>query len=156
MAPNQVSRPMLLCGHPPRLGLLYHQVYQPTSPTGPRASDGPPGQYPHQQPYPIPVGMHPPMLPPFYNDTMGPPRGPPPQQIQQQPPQNVSSLRNNLDPQLRTAGMKRPISSAISANSSDVDDEQGELPASGLTAPWEVLRGLADVAIQRAAKVRKL
>lgn len=92
------------------------------------------------------------MLPPFYNESMGPPRGPPPQQ---QPPHNVSSLRNNLDPQLRTAGMKRPISSAISANSSDVDEEQGELPASGLTAPWEVLRGLADVAIQRAAKVRK-
>ncbi|VDB99587.1 unnamed protein product [Peniophora sp. CBMAI 1063] len=150
--PSTVRPPLDPQGHPV---MAPNQVYhgQPTSPTARGPQDGPPGQYPHQQPYPIPVGMHPPMLPPFYNESMGPPRGPPPQQAQQQqPPQNVSSLRNNLDPQLRTAGMKRPISSAISANSSDVDDEQGELPASGLTAPWEVLRGLADVAIQRAAK----
>ena len=40
-----------------------------------------------------------------------------------------------------------------SPDSSDAEeDENGELPASGLVAPWEVLRGLADVAIQRAAK----
>ena len=54
-------------------------------------------------------------------------------------------------------GTKRhaPSSSNVtSANSSDLDDEEnGELPASGLVAPWEVLRGLADVAIERAAKV---
>jgi hypothetical protein len=44
-------------------------------------------------------------------------------------------------------------SNVTSANSSDIDDdESGELPASGLVAPWEVLRGLADVASQRAAK----
>ncbi|KIJ21916.1 hypothetical protein PAXINDRAFT_159912 [Paxillus involutus ATCC 200175] len=54
------------------------------------------------------------------------------------------------------SGSKRtlpPSSNVTSADSSDVDDEDnGELPASGLVAPWEVLRGLADVAIERAAK----
>jgi len=45
-----------------------------------------------------------------------------------------------------------PISTATSADSEDEDDDGGGLPASGLVAPWEVLRGLADVAIQRAAK----
>ncbi|KAI6162085.1 hypothetical protein EDD17DRAFT_1579833 [Pisolithus thermaeus] len=46
-----------------------------------------------------------------------------------------------------------PSSNVTSADSSDVDDEDnGELPASGLVAPWEVLRGLADVAIERAIK----
>jgi len=46
-------------------------------------------------------------------------------------------------------------SNVTSANSSDMeDDDNGELPASGLVAPWEVLRGLADVAIERAAKAR--
>jgi len=41
--------------------------------------------------------------------------------------------------------------------SSDIDDdENGGLPASGLVAPWEVLRGLADVATERAAKVSLL
>lgn len=54
-----------------------------------------------------------------------------------------------------TAGSKRamPMSNVTSADSSEVEDDDGELPASGLVAPWEVLRGLADVAIQRAAKV---
>ncbi|KAG7099044.1 hypothetical protein E1B28_000922 [Marasmius oreades] len=51
---------------------------------------------------------------------------------------------------------KRPApgsSNVTSAASSDVEDEDsGELPASGLLAPWEVLRGLADVASERAAK----
>ncbi|KIJ68212.1 hypothetical protein HYDPIDRAFT_106363 [Hydnomerulius pinastri MD-312] len=54
------------------------------------------------------------------------------------------------------SGSKRtlpPSSNVTSADSSDVeDDDNGELPASGLVAPWEVLRGLADVAIERAAK----
>ena len=56
-----------------------------------------------------------------------------------------------------SSGSKRPAPSAsnvTSAYSSDHDsEEEGELPASGLVAPWEVLRGLADVAIQQAAKV---
>lgn len=54
------------------------------------------------------------------------------------------------------SGSKRtapPSSNATSADSTDIEDDNGELPASGLVAPWEVLRGLADVAIERAAKV---
>ncbi|KAJ2932671.1 hypothetical protein H1R20_g4425, partial [Candolleomyces eurysporus] len=40
-----------------------------------------------------------------------------------------------------------------SADSSDIeDDDNGELPPGGLVAPWEVLRGLADVAVERASK----
>ncbi|KAG6854237.1 hypothetical protein C0991_009255 [Blastosporella zonata] len=56
--------------------------------------------------------------------------------------------------QNQVSGSKRQATStAASANSSDLEDEDnGELPASGLLAPWEVLRGLADVAIERAAK----
>jgi hypothetical protein len=54
-------------------------------------------------------------------------------------------------------GAKRtfpPSSNVTSADSSELEDEDnGDLPASGLVAPWEVLRGLADVAIERAAKV---
>ena len=52
---------------------------------------------------------------------------------------------------------KRPlaISTATSADSSDVEEDAVELPAQGLLAPWEVLRGLADVAIQKAAKASR-
>lgn len=103
-------------------------------------------------------------LPPFSSiESMGPPRT---------QPSNVSSMRYNpvegsqaaravhrtANGQEATIGTKRaaPTSSNVtSADSSDVEDDDGELPASGLVAPWEVLRGLADVAIQRAAKVRR-
>jgi hypothetical protein len=55
------------------------------------------------------------------------------------------------------SGSKRtapPSSNVTSADSTDnEDDDDGELPASGLVAPWEVLRNLANVAIQREAKV---
>ncbi|KAF9456161.1 hypothetical protein BDZ94DRAFT_1292962 [Collybia nuda] len=96
-----------------------------------------------------------PVLPPFSHiSTMGPP-------VQQG---NVSSLRYQGAENTHARGMARnmasgskrqaPTSSNVtSADSSDLDDEDnGELPASGLVAPWEVLRGLADVAIERAAK----
>ncbi|KAM6498448.1 hypothetical protein JOM56_006396, partial [Amanita muscaria] len=75
---------------------------------------------------------------------------------------HVSSMRfqvpstahlQRLPPKL--SGLKRPLSSShlTSGESSDFDDEDnGELPAQGLVAPWEVLRGLADVASRRAAK----
>lgn len=46
-----------------------------------------------------------------------------------------------------------PSSNVTSADSSGAEDDDEGLPASGLVAPWEVLRGLADVAIERAAKV---
>ena len=102
-----------------------------------------------------------PVLPPFSSiQTMGPPGS---QQsntssVRYHPGDNGQSQRQA--PRHHTAsssiGSKRhaPGSSNVtSADSSDLDDdENGELPASGLLAPWEVLRGLADVAIQRAAK----
>ncbi|KZT30720.1 hypothetical protein NEOLEDRAFT_1126328 [Neolentinus lepideus HHB14362 ss-1] len=46
-----------------------------------------------------------------------------------------------------------PHSTMTSADSTDAEDEEnGDLPAFGLVAPWEVLRGLANVAIEQAAK----
>lgn len=97
-----------------------------------------------------------PVLPPFSSiQTMGPP-------VQQS---NVSSVRyQSSEPGFQrsskhSSGSKRnaPSSSNVtSADSSDFDDDDGgDLPVSGLVAPWEVLRGLADVAIERAAKVAK-
>jgi len=94
------------------------------------------------------------MLPPISSmEAMPPP---------QQQHANVSSMRHQYGDnaqQSRQAskhsGAKRSLPPSIlaSADSSDVEEDDGELPASGLVAPWEVLRGLADVAIQRAAKV---
>ncbi|PSR76665.1 hypothetical protein PHLCEN_2v8262 [Hermanssonia centrifuga] len=112
------------------------------------------GQHGHPQ-----AGPHGTTLPPFSSlETMGPPRG---------QPSNVSSMRyhpgdQHLHVQHRSngpetaSGSKRaaPTPSAVtSADSTDAEEEDGELPASGLVAPWEVLRGLADVAIERAAQV---
>lgn len=101
-------------------------------------------------------GTHSTTLPPFSSlETMGPPRG---------QHTNVSSVRYNTGDQSRLSiggpdsgsGSKRGLSTsnAASADTSDAEEDSGELPASGLVAPWEVLRGLADVAIERAAKVR--
>jgi hypothetical protein len=103
----------------------------------------------------MPPGVHPPTLPPLSSIE---PTGPRAQ------PDNLSSLRHDgghprhFDKQPSVLGGpgvgKRayPVSAATSAASSDDEEDGGELPASGLVAPWEVLRGLADVAIQRAAK----
>jgi hypothetical protein len=73
----------------------------------------------------------------------------------------VSSVRYQEEPRQGgfrvpdpTVGNKRPMpqSTVTSADSSDnEDDDNGGLPASGLVAPWEVLRGLADVAVERAS-----
>ena len=80
-------------------------------------------------------------------------------------PTNVSSMRYIPSDQRQqprangpegASGSKRPApaSSAVtSADSTDAEEEADELPAQGLVAPWEVLRGLADVAIERAAQV---
>ena len=89
-------------------------------------------------------GQHGTTLPPFSAiDSMGPPRS---------HPTNVSSMRYHSAP----SNSKRPApsSNVTSADSTDAEEDDGELPASGLVAPWEVLRGLADVAIERAAQVR--
>jgi hypothetical protein len=67
--------------------------------------------------------------------------------------QNYSRPTNKFPSSTTTK--RQTLSNVPSADSSDVDEEDnGELPASGLVAPWEVLRGLADVAIERAKKVR--
>ncbi|KAI0079627.1 hypothetical protein K474DRAFT_1591918 [Panus rudis PR-1116 ss-1] len=90
-----------------------------------------------------PGSIHGTTLPPFSSlETMGPPRS---------QPANVSSMRYHSS----ASGSKRaaPTSSNVtSADSTDAEEDDGELPASGLVAPWEVLRGLADVAIERAAQ----
>ncbi|KAL6310152.1 hypothetical protein BKA93DRAFT_757710 [Sparassis latifolia] len=128
------SPPLSATGHPTN-DLHPHQHRSPSmmypSP-GASQTRGPPG----------------PTLPPFSSiESMGPP-GPPRSQ-----PTNVSSIRHN--PQLQGASSSKrtaPSSSNVTSDSSDVEEDNGELPASGLVAPWEVLRGLADVAIERAAK----
>jgi hypothetical protein len=95
-----------------------------------------------------------PVLPPFSSiQTMGPPSS---QQA------NVSSIRydnghaQSMSRQHGQPGSSRHASGSApvtSADSSDIDEEEtGELPDSGLVAPLEVLRGLADVATERAAK----
>ncbi|KAJ7275211.1 hypothetical protein B0H12DRAFT_1086259 [Mycena haematopus] len=151
---------------------------QPPTPTGPfphtapparqsRAQLPPPGyQGPSSQTSPGSYSHYPPqgqgyatsnqsgqgpVLPPFSSiQTMGPPSA---QQA------NVSSIRyDNGHPQSRQhsqPGGKRHASGSAnvtSADSSDIDEEEGELPDSGLVAPLEVLRGLADVATERAAR----
>jgi hypothetical protein len=118
---------------------------------------------------------HPPQLPPSYNNFSSPtqmyssagnsqgPVLPPFSSLQQGNTHqgNMSSVRYNShgDSTLPSSasGSKRtapPSSNVTSVNSSDnEEDDHGGLPASGLVAPWEVLRNLANVAIQREAKV---
>jgi hypothetical protein len=99
---------------------------------------------PAYQQYPMPPGGHPPMLPPISSMES---TGPRPQH------DNVSSVRH----QYAGNGHARhfTISTATSAESSDVEEDAADLPSQGLTAPWEVLRSLADVAIQKAAKASR-
>lgn len=109
--------------------------------------------------YNMPPGVHPTLPPLSRMEQAGPPRP---------PPDNLSSVRHqhsdgghprhyDKQPNVLSGSIagKRPFpaSTETSADSSDEEEDGGELPASGLVAPWEVLRGLADVAIQRAAKV---
>jgi hypothetical protein len=94
-------------------------------------------------------------LPPFSSiQTMGPPA---PQQSNVSLVRYQASEAGHSRSNKQASGSKRqaPTSSTVtSADSSDFDDDDGgDLPVSGLVAPWEVLRGLADVAIERAAKV---
>lgn len=106
-------------------------------------------------------GVQGPTLPPISSlqsmGGLGPPgvRFHPQDHIQQQ--QQQQQLHSHPHAPGVSSSLKRPISiSAVtSADSSDVDEEDdGELPREGMVAPWEVLRGLADVAIERAKKVR--
>jgi len=122
-----------------------------------QVSQGSTAYQPITSQYHMPPGA-PPTLPPLSSiDHIGP----------RPQPDNLSSVRHqhtdsghsrHFDKQPSVLGgsgaTKRPfpISTATSADSEDEDDDGGGLPASGLVAPWEVLRGLADVAVQRAAK----
>ncbi|RDB29536.1 Transcriptional activator of proteases prtT [Hypsizygus marmoreus] len=152
----------------PSRGTIANQSYQSSAmpPPGQQTSPGdfhPPLVSPQygansQGPQPYNHGSAPPgpVLPPFSSlSTMGPPST---QQgnissLRYQAPENTQSRpipRNQASSSKRQAP---PSSNVTSADSSDLEDEEnGELPASGLVAPWEVLRGLADVAIERAAK----
>ncbi|EGO02482.1 hypothetical protein SERLA73DRAFT_102523 [Serpula lacrymans var. lacrymans S7.3] len=111
--------------------------------------------------------FHPPQLPPSYVNSTSPgqqygfsgsasgPVLPPFSTIQamgiQQHQRQV--LRTFSVPIPSSSKRTAPPSNVTSADSTDIEeDDNGELPASGLVAPWEVLRGLADVAIERAAK----
>uniref|UniRef100_A0A8H7Y9W2 Zn(2)-C6 fungal-type domain-containing protein n=1 Tax=Psilocybe cubensis TaxID=181762 RepID=A0A8H7Y9W2_PSICU len=123
--------------HPPHVSPAY--------PNFPQA-----GQNYHTQHQPLPQN---PVLPPFSSiQVMGPPA------TEQA---NVSSVRYQSTEQGYQRSTTKyppkrhapPSSNVTSADSSDLDDDDGgELPVSGLVAPWEVLRGLADVAIERATK----
>ncbi|KAF8807749.1 hypothetical protein BYT27DRAFT_7189845 [Phlegmacium glaucopus] len=127
--------------HPPQLSPAYGNV--------------PPGgqnfnNHPHPQPSQGPV------LPPFSSiQTMGPPV-PHQSHVSSGRYQSSEPIVQRVPGKYPPSGSKRhapPSSNVTSADSSDLDDEDnGELPAQGLLAPWEVLRGLADVAIERAAK----
>ncbi len=116
------------------------------------------GNYPHGgQSYNMPHGSSSsqvPTLPPFSSiQTMAPLSQQNTLSVRYQSgDQNYSKLPNKHA--ASTATKRQASSNVPSADSSDIDeDDNGELPASGLLAPWEVLRGLADVAIERAAKV---
>ncbi|KAH6916892.1 hypothetical protein BKA70DRAFT_1250880 [Coprinopsis sp. MPI-PUGE-AT-0042] len=155
--------------HPPgpRAGRASMPNIYPSSGHHPAMGEGH-GHSPHAPPQgPYSTNMHQPhggpsgpstsstVLPPFSSiSNMRPPPG----------PSNVSSVRHQPHEKPPThdrhpgpsTGTKRqaPASSTVtSADSSDVEDDDDEgLPASGLVAPWEVLRSLADVAVARASK----
>jgi hypothetical protein len=147
----QQSSPAATPGHRSTPGEMYPQQAGPSH--APYSQPGQPGQN-------YAVGHSVPVLPPFSSlETTGSSRA----QVN-----NVSSVRyhsvdtsnqtrhQHFRPGESSSGLKRAVSAsnAPSAESSDIEEEDnGELPASGLVAPWEVLRGLADVAVQRASKV---
>ncbi|KAL4069755.1 hypothetical protein V8B97DRAFT_1969116 [Scleroderma yunnanense] len=114
-------------------------------------------QGPSQQPYgyvPSPSGA---TLPPFSSIgavATGNAHGPVTARYPTDVSQRFHSNRNYRAPTPSGSRRVLPSSSNVtSVDSSDVEeDDNGELPASGLVAPWEVLRGLADVAIERALK----
>lgn len=65
-------------------------------------------------------------------------------------PTALHNHSGHRSPKRKAAGS----SNVTSSNTSDYEEEEdnGELPSKGLVAPWEVLRGLADVAAERAAQ----
>ncbi|EJD03687.1 uncharacterized protein FOMMEDRAFT_120845 [Fomitiporia mediterranea MF3/22] len=72
-----------------------------------------------------------------------------PRQHALKPTTSLHVATGHRSPKRKAAGS----SNVTSSNNSDFeDDDNGELPSKGLLAPWEVLRGLADVAAERAAQ----
>ncbi|KAL5494991.1 hypothetical protein ACEPAI_453 [Sanghuangporus weigelae] len=72
-----------------------------------------------------------------------------PRQHALKPSTSLHVSTGQRSPKRKAAGS----SNVTSSNNSDVEDyDNGELPSKGLVAPWEVLRGLADVAAERAAQ----
>jgi hypothetical protein len=120
---------------PSHRGSMQNQAYgSPSVPTG--SSQGQNGQ----------SNWHQPMSPSSQQTSYGP----------YNQPESIaaagSAALRNYGSDNKTKRPNQSISNENSANSSDMDDEDtSELPASGLVAPWEVLRGLASVAIERAA-----
>ncbi|EJD51772.1 hypothetical protein AURDEDRAFT_111388 [Auricularia subglabra TFB-10046 SS5] len=76
---------------------------------------------------------------------------PPPPRTTAGPGQAAPGAGNSLVANRR---IKRARSSAFTSNEDSEDEGDGKtgIPASGLVAPWEVLRGLAEAAAERAAK----
>ncbi|KAJ7225689.1 hypothetical protein GGX14DRAFT_640350 [Mycena pura] len=144
------SVPIGASSHRQSRGSLSAPAHQPPAP------QPSPGYYPAQIQSFVSGGQpsQGPVLPPFSSiQTMGPPSS---QQA------NVSSIRydnghaasrQHSQPSGSTRRHASTSANVTSADSSDVDEEEtGELPDRGLVAPLEVLRGLADVATERAAK----
>jgi hypothetical protein len=100
-----------------------------------------------------------PVLPPFSSiENMAPPGSQANMSAVRYLPGDNGQMQRQLSRHHNMTGAPGPkrnahrSSNVNSADSSDAeDDNNGELPASGLVAPWEVLRGLADVASLQAA-----
>jgi hypothetical protein len=100
-----------------------------------------------------------PVLPPFSSiENMAPPGSQANMSAVRYLPGDNGQMQRQLSRHHNMTGASGPKRNALrssnvnSADSSDAeDDNNGELPASGLVAPWEVLRGLADVASLQAA-----
>ncbi|KAJ7071192.1 hypothetical protein C8F01DRAFT_1109497 [Mycena amicta] len=132
--PSEVHHPHNVAPPPPRQSR--HQAH-PSPPAYPH--------YQAQQSFSSQQGN---VLPPFSSiQTMGPPSS----------QANISSVRyDGHSHRQHSQSARRHASGSAnvtSADSSDIDEEDnGELPETGLVAPLEVLRGLADVATERAAE----
>lgn len=164
---------------PPMMSNQQRQTPRPTAPStapyrSPSIGSGsrlsadthPPHLPPPNGAYPTPTGM---MYPPGPQGPMLPPISTFPDIGRQSSSANVSSVRyhsGDTSPRQHAtksghnSGRRSPkrkaagSSNVTSTNTSDYEDEEnGELPSKGLVAPWEVLRGLAEVAAERAAHV---
>lgn len=147
MAQTPTGRPALppvVIAHQQRSGGQQHPMSPPVQ--GPQNANA--GQYHHPHvspPYNANVppsynaNQHAPVLPPFSSLPSG----------ATQEGAHHQSHRDTNSGSKRTAPSSSNPSNVTSEHSDFDDDHEGELPAHGLVAPWEVLRNLANVAIQR-------